>query len=278
MALRFLTLALLAVGAGLLGLGVLQDSFIYHPSRDLEATPADRGMPYEDVRLTPPGGKQVAGWFVPATAPAGIILFLHGNAGNISHRIEDIGDFHRIGFSVLIVDYEGYGLSSGRPSEQALERDARAAWDHLVRDRSVAPRSIALYGESLGSYAALRLAQTLEAEGDPPRAVVLSGAFTSALEMGRRIFPLLPLSWLLRARLDNLSTIRQVTTPTLFVHGGRDDIVPLEMGRRLFEASAARVKEFHEVADAGHNTLMVAGRGVFTVIRRFVLEASEGGG
>lgn len=264
-------IAVLSLAAALLVLSMIEDRFIYFPSRALEATPDVHGIPYEDVRLTTSDGETVTGWFVPAPEPAAVILFLHGNAGNVSHRLDAIAGLRRSGFSVLIIDYRGYGNSSGAPSEAGLHRDARAAWDHLM-SRGIEPGSVVLYGESLGSSPALGLAAGLAGEGRPgPGAIVLEGAFTSAIEMGRRHFPWLPVGWILRCRLDNLSAIAGVETPTLIIHGERDEVAPMEMGRRLYEASAARLKEFHAVPMALHNTVWTGGgSSIYAKIREFV--------
>lgn len=256
----------------LLFLFAIQDYFIFHPSKVVEIDPARLGIPYEDVSLRTIDGETLAGWFVPAEEPRATVLFLHGNAGNRAHRLHALKGLPEAGLSVLIIDYRGYGESTGSPGEEGLQRDARAAWDHLTRERGLFPGEIVLYGESLGSAPALYLAARLEREGKGgPAAVILEGAFTSALEMGKRSFPFLPVSWVLRSRFDNLSLIREVTAPTLIIHARRDEIVPIEMARRLHEASASVMKDLREVEPGGHNTLWMEGaRELYTEIGGFV--------
>lgn len=251
-----LGIALLAAAGGLALLYFLEDSFIYHPIRDLDRDPSFLGLPFESVSLQTSDGETIGAWLVPADPAVATVLFLHGNAGNRSHRIESLAAIRRAGFTTLMIDYRGYGESSGRPSEAGLLADARAAWEHLTGERGVPAGEIVLYGESLGSAPALALAAELARAGRPgPGAIVLEGAFTSALAMGRRIFPFLPLSWIMKTRFDNLGTIRDVESPTLFLHAGSDEIVPIGMGRALHDASPARMKEFVTVPGAGHNTL-----------------------
>ena len=153
-----LTLAGLA-GALILLLGWYEPHLIYFPARDLERTPAALGLPFEDVELRTADGERVHGWFLSAPAPASVtVLLLHGNAGNISHRFEKLAVLRNLGADVLIVDYRGYGRSSGRPTETGTYRDADAAYEYLVQARGIDPRRLVLYGESLGAAVAVDLA------------------------------------------------------------------------------------------------------------------------
>lgn len=265
----------LAGGAALGALWLLEERIIFHPSREIFATPGSVGLAYEDVRIPTSDGETIAGWWIPAGPGATTILFLHGNAGNLSHRLDTVEALHREGFGVLIVDYRGYGESSGAPTEQGIYRDARAAWDHLVGARGLPPPRIVIYGESIGSAPALRLAADLRAGGLPgPRGLVLEGAFTSGAEMGRRILPFLPVGWVARTRMDNLAAVREIAAPVLFVHAGLDEIVPIAMGRRLHEASASSLKLFVEVPGARHNTVWaLASKAVAGAVREFAARA-----
>ncbi len=269
-------IAALTIAAGLAALSFFEDSFIYHPDRGLDRDPSDLGLAFEPVTLATADGERIGGWMVPAEEPVATVLFLHGNAGNRAGRIELLAALRRAGFTTLMIDYRGYGDSTGSPSERGLLVDATAAWDYLTRERGIPPGRIVLYGESLGSNPTLALAARLASDHRPgPGAIVLEGAFTSALGMGHRMFPFLPLSWMLRTRLDNLAAIRRVTTPTLFLHGEADTIVPIDMGRALHGASAARLKQFVAVPGAGHNSLWWSGtKGrLGETIRGFVEEA-----
>jgi len=255
-----LGIAAVTAAAGVATLSFFEDSFIYHPDRNLDRDPSFLRLPYEPVTLATSDGERIGAWLVEADEPVATVLFLHGNAGNRAGRIEVLAALRRAGFTTLMIDYRGYGDSTGRPSERGLLLDAVAAWDHLTQQRGIPPGRIVLYGESLGSSPALALAARLASRHEPgPGAIVLEGAFTSALAMGKRMFPFLPLSWILSARMDNLATIRQVTAPTLFLHGEADTIVPIDMGRALHAASAARLRQFVAVPGAGHNGLWWVG-------------------
>lgn len=241
------TLALAYGGiAGLLFL--FQDQLAYYPQigREIESTPRAHGLDYEPLTLATPDGERLDAWFVPAPQARGVVLFLHGNAGNMSHRMNSVLMFHRLGYSVLIFDYRGYGRSSGKPSEHGLYRDAQAAWDYLVRQRSVAPARIVVFGESLGGAVAAWLVAHERAG-----ALVLSSVFTSAPELAADLYPWLPAKWLVRMRYDTRAALAQVRCPVLVAHSPGDEIVPFRHGQRLFEA-AAQPKVFLPLA-GGHN-------------------------
>ncbi len=275
--LRFLGMAVLIGGGTLLALGFLEEKFAFYPSRAIEITPDAVGLRHEEVRLEAADGQRIAGWWLPAAEPLATVLFLHGNAGNISHRLHHLMLLHAADLSVLIIDYRGYGESSGSPTEEGLYLDADAAWEHLTESKGIDPARIALYGESIGCVPALHLAREIRRAGRPdPGALVLEGAFTSALEMGRRVFPFLPLRLILSMKMDNLSTVAEVDAPMLFIHGSNDEIVPIRMARRVFDASPARLKEFHEVRGGMHNTIwMIAGNEIQQAIRAFLVKALE---
>ena len=231
-----LTILALVYGGIAALLFLFQDKLAYYPQigREIQTTPCERGLDYEALTLATPDGEQLDAWFVPALQARGVVLILHGNAGNISHRMDSIAMFHRLGYGVLIFDYRGYGRSSGKPSEQGLYQDALTAWDHLTRQRGIAPTRIILFGESLGGAVAAWLAAR-----ERPGALVLSSVFTSAPELGTDLYPWLPAKWLVRMRYDTRSTLAQVTCPVLIAHSLDDEIIPFHHGQRLFNAAAA---------------------------------------
>ena len=155
-----LTLVALAYGGIAALLFFSQEKLAYYPQigREIQSTPRDHGLDYEPLTLNTADGERLDAWFIPAPQTHGTALILHGNAGNMSHRMDTVAMFHRLGYSVLIFDYRGYGRSSGKPSEQGLYQDAQTAWNHLTRQRSIAPTRIILFGESLGGAVAAWLA------------------------------------------------------------------------------------------------------------------------
>lgn len=242
----FLALSYLALAAALF---FLQSGMLYlpdTPGRALEATPADRGLEFEPLSIPTRDGETLDGWFIPAGEARGTLLFFHGNAGNISHRLDSVGLFHRLGLNVLIFDYRGYGRSSGKPSEAGLYRDAEAAWRYLTGERATPADEIVLFGRSLGGAVAVWLAGRVR-----PAGLIVESSFTSVPDMGAEIYPWLPVRLLARNRFDSRARIGGVKVPVLIIHSRQDEIIPFRHGRRLFEA-AAEPKQFLEIA-GGHN-------------------------
>jgi uncharacterized protein len=237
-----------AYGGLTLWLFFFQSSLVYYPEIDREvvATPASAKLPYEDIHLETSDGTVLHGWYVPAPQPRGAVLFLHGNAGNISHRLDSVAMFHRLGYSTLIFDYRGYGSSGGKPSEPGTYRDAEAAWRYLTEQQHVPSCNIVLFGESLGGAVAAWLAARQK-----PGALVIASGFTSVPDLGQQLYPYLPVRLLARIRYDTRESLRSVSAPVLIAHSPQDDIIPYEHGRALF-AAANPPKQFLELA-GGHN-------------------------
>jgi fermentation-respiration switch protein FrsA (DUF1100 family) len=236
--------SMLLVGAGvyfllLASVYFFQQRLIYFPDiagRDLTATPADVGMPFEEVRFDTSDGIELHGWYVPGDTGhpgAPTVLFCHGNAGNISHRLERLDSLRAHGLSVLLFDYRGYGQSGGTPSEEGTYRDARAAWDYLTRERRVPPSRVILFGESLGGAVAAQLASTVDAA-----ALITFSAFTSAPDVASRHYWYLPVRLLARFRYATADHVAKVRSPTLVIHPRDDEIVPFSHGEEIFRRAA----------------------------------------
>jgi fermentation-respiration switch protein FrsA (DUF1100 family) len=234
--------------------GALEQRYIYFPDRELIATPAAIGLAYEEVGFAAADGTALHGWYLPGEAGRPLVVFCHGNAGNISHRLESLHLLHGLGLSVFIFDYRGYGQSAGTPSEEGTYADARGALAWL-RQRGWTPAQLIYFGESLGAAVALQLAVE-----QPPAGLVLEAPFTSIAAMGRHHYLLLHLllGWLLDARYDNLAKIGRVHSPLLIIQGKADTIVPPAMSRRLYEA-ANEPKNLRLIPRAGHNDLLFVG-------------------
>lgn len=235
-----------------------QSSMVFLPNidRGFRASPADIGLAFTPLKLVTADAETLDGWFVPAVAKAGargLVLFFHGNAGNIGHRLDYLRMFHDLGFATLIVDYRGYGMSSGTPSEDGTYLDADAIWRHATEVLGFPANRIALFGESLGGGVATQLATRHR-----PAALVLASTFTSVPDMGVDLYPLLPIRLLARIHYDNLARLSQVDCPLLVIHSRNDDIIPFTHGQRLF-AAARPPKQFLEIA-GGHNEGFVFGR------------------
>jgi len=206
------------------------------------------GVDFEDVSFQSEDRTQLHGWYVSTNQARAHVLFMHGNAGNLSHRAYVLKLLRgRLDVSVFIFDYRGYGKSEGRPDETGILADARAARAWLASRAEVAETQLVLMGRSLGAAVAVDLAAETGAKG-----LILESAFTSALDLAAHHYPMLPVRSLMRTRLDSLSKIGSYYGPLLQSHGTADEIVPIELGQRLFDAAPGE-KEFFIIKDAMHN-------------------------
>ncbi len=201
------------------------------PGRTLSMTPADARMEYEDVSIETVDGVTLHGWFIVGRSPL-VLLFFHGNAGNISHRLDSIRQFHSLGLSVLIIDYRGYGQSDGRTTESGIYHDADAAWRYLTETRGVRPNNIVIFGRSLGGSVAARLAVQQH-----PLALIVESSFTSVPDIAQELYPWLPARWLSRLSHATRDYVRDVSCPVLVVHSRDDEIIPFHHGQAIFAAA-----------------------------------------
>lgn len=211
---------------------LMQSQLLFFPSTDKFATPEYVGLAYQEIKLRTNDDLLLDGWFIPAANPRGVVLFFHGNAGNISHRLETLLVFHRLGLSTLIFDYRGYGASEGKMDEQGSYRDAAAAWHYLTVQRKVPSQNIIFYGRSLGGAIAIHLAGV-----HVPKALIIESSFTSIPDLAAEIYPYLPVRWLSRFRYDAREKLKTVKSPVLIIHSPEDEIIPFEHGRQLFRVA-----------------------------------------
>lgn len=208
-------------------------SQIFNPQKKMEGDPSLAGLAFEDVTFYAEDGCRLSGWWVPRDDARGAVVYCHGNAGNISGRIDVIKGLHDLGLQVFIFDYRGYGQSSGLPHEKGIYRDARAAYE-VVRARyeDAEQPPVMIYGASLGGPVAVNLATE-----KPCRALVLEGSFTSAIAVGERWFPMLPIRLIASQHFDALTKIRALNIPLLVAHSPHDQVIPFDMGNELFTAA-----------------------------------------
>lgn len=238
---------------------LFQERYVYFPdlpSREVDATPAAVGLDFEPLQMQSEDGETLEGWFIPTDAARGTLLYLHGNGGNIGHRVEMLKVFHQLGLNVLIFDYRGYGRSTGAPSEAGTYRDATAAWRYLTEIRHIPARDIVYFGESLGGSIAAWLA-----ERHPPRALLIYAAFTSVPDMAQKLHPFLPSRLLARFRYDTRAALAKVNCPLFIMHSTEDEIVPYAHARALLEA-APQPKQLLPLR-GGHNDALYISREIY---------------
>ncbi len=250
-------------------MSLLDHLFVYHPypweARDWRKL---SGLPLEEVWFPSPDGKKLFGWYVEQQAPSAVLLWCHGNAGNMTHRLDNLQALYRLGLSVFLFDYRGYGRSQGRPSEEGLYLDALGAHEYLTQVRRIRPERLVIFGRSLGAAVAGSLAAQRAARG-----LLLESAFPSIEAVARYHYMGLPVHWLLGAAFRLDERLPHLSLPKLFVHGDRDDIIPIELGQRTFEA-AKPPKEFYIVRGADHNNIpSVGGKAYFAKLSEFITSA-----
>jgi fermentation-respiration switch protein FrsA (DUF1100 family) len=218
--------------------------------------------PYDDAKFIPglqehwvraADGSRLHAWFAPVDSPIAVILHSHGNGGNLSYDIERIRRFQRAGLAFFAYDYRGYGKSEGAPSEAGVILDAIAAYDHLRDSLHVPASEIIVWGTSLGGAVAVQLAAQRPVAG-----LILESTFTSAPDVAALAYPFLPVRWLMRTSFNSVAVLPSLSLPTLHIHGDRDEVIDVDLGRRLYEA-ARGPKAWYEVPGAGHNDVLFVG-------------------
>jgi fermentation-respiration switch protein FrsA (DUF1100 family) len=237
-----------------LALFFLQSKFLYYPVREVTCSPAGIGLAYEKIDLQTEDNLKITAWFVPAENAEYTILFCHGNAGNLSHRLDSINIFNELGLNCLIFDYRGYGGSQGRPSEKGTYLDVEAAWRWLTDKKNIPPGQIIIFGRSLGGSVAAYLAQGVQAKG-----LVLESCFTSFVDMGKKFYPYMPVRLFARFRYSTIDYIRRVRCPVMLIHSRDDEIIPFEFGQKLYDA-ANEPKEFVEIFGTHNEGFLLSGQ------------------
>jgi len=231
---------------------LLQDSMVYFPDGRIAQTPAAAGLDFEDVVLETEDGEKLGAWLVRVPDARGTVLFCHGNAGNISHRVSTLKILAGLDMDVLIFDYRGFGASTGEPSEEGLYADAMAAW-RFLGTRGTEPERTIIMGRSLGGGVAVWLASQVDAAG-----LVAESTFTSAVDLGSEHYPFLPVGLLLRHRFESIERIAEVGEPVLVAHSDEDTLIPSHHGQALF-AAATEPKQFLALAGDHNDTVSASG-------------------
>jgi fermentation-respiration switch protein FrsA (DUF1100 family) len=240
--------------------------FVFHPHPWIERDWARvSGLPLQEVWFDSSDGVRLFGWYVEARDAPGVLLWCHGNAGNIIHRLDNLAELYRVGISVFLFDYRGYGRSQGIPSEEGLYQDAIAAYGYLAGVRRVRPERLVIFGRSLGAAVAGDLAARRPAAG-----LILESAFPSVEAVAKAYYSGLPVHWFLSSEFNLVDRLKTLSIPKLFIHGDRDEIIPIELGKQVF-ASAREPKSFYLVPGADHNDLyQVGGKPYFRRLRQFM--------
>lgn len=250
--------------AFLLLLYLTQSRHIYKPTHEIESTPEHIGLEYDSIMFKTSDNMTLNGWFIPNDISQRVVLFFHGNTGNMSHCMESIEMFHRLGLSTFIFDYRGYGNSIGNTTEQGTYRDAEAAWQYLVNERSISPDHIVVHGRSLGGAVASWLVSQYV-----PKAFVIESSFTNAADIAAEHFPHVPTRLLNRFHYNVLENIKIITCPVLIIHSRDDKVTPIHHSIRLFEA-ANEPKQFLEMEGDHFDGFLTTGQRYIDTLEEFI--------
>ena len=243
---KILLIVILVVVAFKVFFILLEQKSLYHPYKEIPETPRNLGIAFEDINFKTADGQLLNGWFVPAKGAKVTVLYCHGNAGNMYHRLHKVKFFHEMGVNFFIFDYRGYGKSTGKPNEKGLYKDAQAAYDYLVSRNDVDKNKIVVYGKSLGGPIAADLCVNRKAS-----ALILEGSFASVALRAQQLYPFLPMKFLISQKYDTMAKVKNLRIPKLITHGRQDEVISFHHGEILFSA-AAEPKQFLPF-DGSHN-------------------------
>lgn len=242
-----------------------EKGYIFFPEKEIRLTPRDAGLQYDDVYFMTEDGLRLNGWFVKGEKDI-TLLWFHGNAGNLSNRVDRLKVFHeRLKVNIFVFDYREYGRSEGSVSEEGTYLDGMAALNYLKSRRDIDSSKIVLFGRSIGAAVAVEVAIKSRCY-----ALILESPFTSVREMGRDLLPYLPIWMAFKTRYDSINKIKKIRCPILIIHGDSDEIVPFGHGKRLYDA-AIGPKEFYTIKGGHHNdTYIIGGEPYLSTINRFI--------
>jgi fermentation-respiration switch protein FrsA (DUF1100 family) len=261
---------------GYCGLGLIlyfmQSAFLYSPVKEVTYTPGELDLDFEQVTFRTSDGLKLSGWYIPAKNAAFTVLFCHGNAGNMMHRLDSINIFNNMGLNCFIFDYRGYGNSQGVPGEAGTYLDAKAAYRWLTREKKIPPGKIIIFGRSLGGSIAAHLAQKSRA-----RSLIVESAFTSYVDIGRKFYPYMPVRHFARFSYNTIEYIRNVRMPVMIIHSRNDEVVPFEFALELYE-TANDPKEFVEIWGSHNDGFLICSETYNKAWKKWLSFLAEGAG
>lgn len=220
-----------------------QPNLLFRPYKSITIHSPSRDVDHTEFLITTADRVQISAWYIPVCNPIATILFCHGNAGNLTQRIDSFHIFRELSCDVFIFDYRGYGISKGKPTEKGLYKDADAVWNYLVKGIRKSPEEIILFGRSLGGGVASYLAEKYS-----PAALILESSFTSVPDLVPQVMPFAPkpIKLLTRYKFNTLERMKNIRCPVLVVHSQEDLLIPYHHGITLYEA-ASQPKYFLQI-------------------------------
>ncbi len=235
----------------------LANALLFHPSSEIEFTPKEFGLEFEEVYFTSKNGAKLNGLFFPADEAKLTLMLFHGNAENVGDRLDFIKLLNESHLNVFYFDYQGYGKSEGKPSEQNTYDDAMAAYNYLIERKDVDNDFIVFFGRSLGGAIAIDLATKVKCYK-----LITEGTFSSIKDMGKVLFPYIPIHLVAPNRYDNLSKAQTISVPFMIIHGTEDEVVPFKLGVKLSKVAGGQ-SEFYVIDGASHNDTYIIGKDAY---------------
>ena len=246
-------------------ISIFQSKLIYFPSTDVDVNPKTVGLEYESIIFEANDKTKLHAWYIPKKDANTTLFFLHGNGGNISHRLDSIKLFNSLGINVFIFDYRGYGNSEGSASEQNTYDDAKVAWQYLLKSKSIKAEDVIIFGRSLGGTIAAKLGSDLK-----PKAVILESTFTTVKELASDVYPFVP-GFLIHFKYETTKYLKNIDCPILIVHSENDNIIPFKQGEAVFK-NANEPKTFVKIR-GDHNYGFIESRHIYVpALKSFLQE------
>jgi len=247
---------------------IFQDRLVYFPIKDIVVNPHNIGLEYESIFIEVDDGVKIHAWYIPKKGAKTTLFFLHGNAGNISHRLDSIKLFNSLGMNVFIFDYRGYGNSDGSANEQNTYDDARSAWEYLLKSKGLKPEELVIFGRSLGGTIAANLGSRVK-----PKAMILESTFSTVDKLASDIFPYVP-KYLIRFKYETTKHLKDIKYPILIVHSVDDNIIPYRFGEEVFK-NANEPKTFVQIS-GGHNHGFLQSKDIYLpALKKFLQECDK---
>ncbi len=246
---------------------IFQSKLIYFPSKNVDINPKTIGLEYESIMFESNDKTKLHAWYIPKKDAKITLFFLHGNGGNISHRLDSIKFFNSLGMNVFIFDYRGYGNSEGNANEKNTYDDAKTAWRYLLKNKNIKDKDIILFGRSLGGTIAAKLGSELK-----PKAIILESTFSTTKELASDMFPFFP-KFLIHFKYETTKYLKNINYPILIVHSEDDNIIPFKYGEAVFK-NANEPKTFVKIR-GDHNYGFIKSKHIYIpALKKFLQEIS----
>ncbi len=244
---------------------IFQSKLIYFPFTEINVTPKNIGLEYESITFESNDKTKLHAWYIEKKDAKTTLFFLHGNGGNISHRLDSIKIFNSLGMNLFIFDYRGYGKSKGKANEQNTYDDAKSAWDYLLKNKNIKEKDVIIFGRSLGGAIAAKLGSQLK-----PKAIILESTFSTIKEFASDVYPFFP-EFLISFEYETIKYLKDIDYPILIIHSKNDNIIPFKHAEAIFK-NANEPKTFVKI-NGNHNYGFIESKHIYIpAFKKFLQE------